>query len=76
MVELLALVHERACEADLAAAITADLDAGRLPEIAAMRERFRPNDAALPEVAVELAPLHLYDELAVVGALVHPGEAA
>ena len=83
MVELLALAHERACEADLAAAITADLDAGRLPEITAMHERFRPKNAALPDVAVELAPLHLYDELSVIDApadadriVANPGEAA
>jgi hypothetical protein len=42
MVELLALAHERACEAELAEAISADLDAGRLPDLAALRARFRP----------------------------------
>ena len=62
-VELLALAHERACEAELAEAITADLDAGRLPDLAALRARFRPAETAIPAVAVELAPLHVYDEL-------------
>ncbi|HEX5970558.1 MAG TPA: IS21 family transposase [Gemmatimonadaceae bacterium] len=62
-VELLALAHERACEAELADAITADLDAGRLPDPATLRARFRPEEAAIPSVAVELAPLHLYDAL-------------
>jgi len=65
-VELLALAHERACEAELAQAITADLDAGRLPDLAALGKRFRPETAAFPNVVVELAPLGAYDELAVV----------
>ena len=54
-VELLALAHERACEAELAEAISADLDAGRLPDLAALRARFRPAETAIPNVAVELA---------------------
>jgi hypothetical protein len=62
-VELLALAHERVCEAELAEAIAADLDAGRLPDPARLRARFRPDEAAIPSVAVELAPLHLYDAL-------------
>ena len=37
----------------------ADLAAGRLPDIVALRERF-PNPAALPEVVVQLAPLSTY----------------
>ena len=67
MVELLALAHERACEAELARAITADLDARRLPDLAALRARFQPEASAVPIVAVELAPLCAYDELACVG---------
>jgi hypothetical protein len=67
-VELLALAHEQACEAELAEAIDADLDARRLPDLARLRERFRPAAAAIPEVVVELAPLGVYDELAAVGA--------
>src|SRR5258706_9162453 len=66
MVELLALAHERACEAELGAAIEADLEAGRLPDLAALRQRFRPETAAVPDVVVELVPLALYDELAAV----------
>ncbi|MBO0766813.1 MAG: hypothetical protein J2P50_19785 [Hyphomicrobiaceae bacterium] len=62
-VELLALAHERACEAELAEAIAADLDAGRLPDPARLRARFMPEEASIPSVAVELAPLHLYDAL-------------
>ena len=66
-VGLLALAHEQACEAELAQAIEADLDAKRLPDLAALRERFRPSDAAIPEVVVKMAPLGVYDELAAVG---------
>ena len=70
-VELLALAHERACEAELAEAISADLDAGRLPDLAALRARFRPAETAIPNVAIELAPLRVYDELAEVDAKIN-----
>lgn len=63
MVELLALAHERACEAELADSLTADLEAGRLPDMAALRRRFSPDPAALPTVAVQLTPLSAYDTL-------------
>lgn len=66
-VELLALAHERACEAELAGAIAVDLDAGRLPDLAVLRARFRPQETPIPSVAVELASLGVYDELAAVG---------
>jgi hypothetical protein len=65
-VELLALAHERACEAELAEAIDAELEARRLPDLAALRERFRPTTAAVPHVVVNLEPLGAYDELAAV----------
>lgn len=66
-VELLALAHERSCEAELAQIIDAELDAGRLPDLAALRAQFAPATTAHPAVAVELAPLCSYDELAVIG---------
>jgi hypothetical protein len=66
MVGLLALAHDRAREAELADAIDADLDAGRLPDLDRLRERFLPDAAAIPDVVVELVPLSLYDELATV----------
>ena len=69
MVELLMLAHERACEAELAEALAADLDAGRLPDLGALRARFRPAETPIPSVAVPLAPLGVYDELAVVCAI-------
>ncbi|MFX5757024.1 IS21 family transposase, partial [Acinetobacter baumannii] len=39
MVDLLALAHDRGCEADLAAILTAGLDAGTVPYMAILRER-------------------------------------
>jgi transposase InsO family protein len=66
MVGLLALAHDRACEAELAEAIEAELDAGRLPDLDRLRERFLPDAAVIPDIVVELAPLSLYDELATV----------
>jgi len=66
MVGLLALAHDRACEAELADAIGAELDAGRLPDLDRLRERFLPDAATIPNVVVELAPLSHYDELASV----------
>ncbi|WP_420869925.1 MULTISPECIES: IS21 family transposase [Bradyrhizobium] len=68
-VELLALAHERACEAELAEVIAMDLDAGQLPDLAALRDRFRPEAASIPRVAVKLAPLDVYDELACVSVM-------
>ena len=65
-VELLALAHERACEAELAEAIKAVLAAGELPDPAQLRDRFKPDAAAIPDVTVKLVPLTDYDEPAVV----------
>jgi len=65
-VGLLALAHDRACEAELAEAIEAELDAGKLPDLDRLRERFTPDRAAIPDVAVVLTPLSAYDELAAV----------
>src|SRR4051794_41258101 len=66
MVGLLALAHDRACEAELADAIEAELEAGRLPDLDLLGRRFAPNPAAIPDITVELVPLHLYDELGTV----------
>ena len=65
-VELLALAHDRACEAELAQVIDVELDAGRLPDLALLRERFGPSPASVPVIDVKLVPLNAYDELAVV----------
>ena len=63
-VELLALAHDRACEAELAGIIDADLDAGRLPDLACLRARFGPAPESVPVIEVDLVPLNTYDELA------------
>src|SRR6266851_2583063 len=63
MVNLLALAHERGCEAELATILAADLAAGRLPDMAGLRERFAPDPAALPEIVVQLTPLVAYEAL-------------
>ncbi len=68
---ILALAHERACEAELALALQADLDQCVLPDLAALIERFRPTDAALPLVVVTLPSLAIYDKIAI-----NAGEAA
>ena len=63
IVELLALAHDRACEAELADILAVDLAAGCMPDMAALRTRFAPDPAALPDVVVELVPLTAYDAL-------------
>jgi hypothetical protein len=66
IVGLLALAHDRACEAELAEAIDAELDAGRLPDLDTLGRCFAPHSSAIPDITVEVAPLHLYDELSTV----------
>ena len=73
VVGALALAHERGCEADLAAAIDAQLEAGALPDLAELSTRFAPASAALPQVTVTLTPLSAYDALT---AALAEGEAA
>jgi hypothetical protein len=63
MVSLLALAHERACEAELATLLAADLAAAQLPDITVLRARFAPDPAALPEIVVRLTPLIDYEAL-------------
>lgn len=69
-VELLAMAHERACEAELAGLLSEDLTARRTPCLTTLRARFSPAPADLPEVVVELVPLSIYD------GLIEQGEAA
>jgi hypothetical protein len=52
----------------LADIIDADLDRGRLPDLAALRKRFSPDPDAIPSVVVDLVPLNAYDELSSVSA--------
>src|ERR1700681_4434995 len=48
MVGLLALAHDRACEGELAEAIDAELDAGKLPDLDILGRRFAPIPPLLP----------------------------
>jgi len=66
MVALLALAHERACEAELADYLAADLDAGRLPDIKVLSLLFKRDGQAVPDVVIKLTPLTAYDELGTV----------
>ncbi len=65
-VELLALAHDHGCEAELAQTINVELDAGRLPDLTALHERFGARPQSVPLIEVELAALGTYDELAAV----------
>jgi transposase InsO family protein len=63
MVDLLALAHERGCEAELAEALAATLRANDLPDMAALHARFTPHPAQAPTVVVTLPPLCSYETL-------------
>ncbi|MBV8615032.1 MAG: IS21 family transposase, partial [Acetobacteraceae bacterium] len=63
MVGLLALAHERSCEAELAAALEGMLGAGELPDLAVLHQRFRPAAATPPTVIVALPSIVTYDAL-------------
>lgn len=63
MVGLLALAHDRGCEAELAQAIGGQLADGGLPDLAALRLRFAPACATVPDVVVILPPIASYDAL-------------
>ena len=62
-VDLLALAHDRGCEAELAEVLAADLAADRLPDMARLRARFSPDLSELPNVVVHLTPLAAYEAL-------------
>ena len=63
MVGLLALAHDRACEAELATTLDTLLDDGALPDLASLRERFSPRPQAPPDIAVPLPDIATYDAL-------------
>jgi hypothetical protein len=44
----------------------AELDAGRRPDLDTLGRRFAPHPTTIPDITVEAAPLHLYDELSTV----------
>lgn len=72
-VDILALAHDRGCEAELATVISGLLAANELPDMAAMRARFSPDPAFLPDITVPVTPLSDYNALL---AVVPAGEAA
>ena len=64
MVELLFIAHEQACETELAHLLSADLDAGRVPDPKALSLRLVPRATALPmDVAVTYPSLDSFDAL-------------
>ncbi len=69
-VALLALAHERGCEAELASCLAEILEAGLLPDLDELRARFGPDPSSVPRVTVALASLASYECLlgpAIVG---------
>jgi hypothetical protein len=65
MVGLLALAHERACEADLAAELDRLIAANTLPNLAALLRRFGPPEGSIADVTVILPSPAIYDALMV-----------
>jgi hypothetical protein len=63
MVGLLALAHERACEAELAVELEELLAERRLPDLDQLRLRFAPAASVLPHVTVVLPSALAYDTL-------------
>jgi hypothetical protein len=63
MVDLLALAHDRGCEAELAELLEEDLRQNRTPDIPTLRALFGPSKDALPVVEVQLADLGSYNRL-------------
>ena len=62
-VDLLALAHDRGCEAELASQIEEDMRQKQIPDIAALRARFAPCAGGLPKVEVRLGDLAAYNNL-------------
>jgi hypothetical protein len=63
MVGLLALAHDRTCEAELASELEAVLAAGELPDLSLLQQRFMPASVAVPDVTVSLPAAVAYDAL-------------
>ena len=63
MVGLLALAHDRACEAELAAALQTILDAGEAPDLTVLQRRFTPSSMTVPDVTVTIPTAIAYDAL-------------
>jgi len=64
MVDLLFIAHDRACEAELAHLLAAELDAGRAPDPGTLASCLSPRQTALPrDVAVVHPSLDSFDAL-------------
>lgn len=63
MVGLLALAHERACEAELAVELDRLAEAHSLPDLAVLLGQFTPAQTSAPDVTVRLPALADYDVL-------------
>ena len=63
MVQLLAMAHERSCEAELAERLDQCLQAGSLPDLDQLTTHFGPDPGRLPTVVVRLASLQSYEAL-------------
>ena len=62
-VELLALAHDRSCEAELARELDRLIRSGDLPDLGVLRRRFAPDPASLPSVSVTPVALDSYETL-------------
>ncbi len=69
MVGLLALAHERGCEADLAAELDRLIEADAMPDLAVLERRFAPVPGRMPDVTVTLPSPALYDALLIADAM-------
>ena len=65
MVLLLALAHDRGCEAELAAALTEQMTGPEAAgiDVAALQAKFAPAPATMPDIVVNLPPVASYDLL-------------
>jgi hypothetical protein len=63
MVGLLALAHDRTCEAELAIELEAILAAGELPNLAELQQRVMPTQTMIPTITVSLPAAVTYDAL-------------
>ena len=63
MVGLLALAHDRCCEAALATQLADLLEAGTLPELEPLEARFAPDPQSLPQLDVRQGSPADYNDL-------------
>ena len=73
MVALLALAHDRGCEAELAVALTEQMTVrgaggNGVIDVPALQTRFAPVPATMPNIVVSLPPVASYDVLLSLGA--------